>query len=340
MFQRFRQKPTEVTPNEEKVPTVSPDADEIVRVMSAMLSRPTMEGVLHNALDYAIKLLGGNAKGFAVLQRGQDEISAVYGYTRDLVGLQVRGPWSNMSARILSDGSRELYDANTAQQHQCFDAAGMKDVPLSLVVPITDRNRAWGALVLDRTVSTDGVTPTQQEQVSRWATAIAPLLGIISAREEWQNAARRITAAVVEAIESREFDNLGHAKQVTETSLRIGRSIQLNDAELEDLWFAGMLHDLGKIHGDQGHPLFGANFLHEVPHLRDAQKGIRHHHECWDGTGEPDGLQGKDIPLHARIIAVANAYTHLGKLELVQKQAGQTLDNDLVGHLVSVVSAE
>lgn len=336
MFQRLRQKSTPEPTNEEQI-TITPDTSEIIRVMSAMLSRTSMEGVLHNALDYAVKILDGNARGFAILQHGQDEISAVYGYTRDLVGLKVRGPWANMSARILSDGSREFYDANTSEQHGYFDAAGMQDVPLTLVVPITDRNRAWGALVLDRT-SNDGISPSQQELVSRWASSVAPLLGIISAREEWQNAARRITSAVVEAIESREFDNLGHARQVTDLSLQIGKSIQLNESELEELWFAGMLHDLGKVHGEQGHHLFGANFLHEVPHLREAQKGIRHHHENWDGTGEPDSLKGKDIPLHARIVAVANAYAHAGNLADVQSEAGVNLDEDLVNHLVGCLT--
>lgn len=277
-------------------------------------------------------MLGGNIKGFAILRRGQDRVVAVYQYPRSLVGLNLSGPWAAMRPKLLPEGSHELYESNSSDMHKHLDAAGMRDVPLSLVIPVTDRGRGVGVLVLDRT-NNETITPTQQEELTRFGTAVGPLIGLLDSRDEWQQAARKITSAVVEAVESRDFDSLGHAQAVAETSVRIGRELGLTGRELEELWFAATLHDVGKIHGAQGHELVSANFLHGVPNLAEARKAIRHHHERWDGAGEPDHLAGEDIPLYARILAVANAYANLGGLAGVQDEAGRSLDPTLVSTL-------
>ncbi|MGX9687143.1 HD-GYP domain-containing protein [Deinococcus wulumuqiensis] len=302
------------------------------RVLAELLSRPTAEGVLENALAYAATLLGGHINGYAVVRRGQDKVAAVFGYPRTLIGTAMSGPWAAMRPRVLSDGSSELYEANAPELHKVLDAAGMRDVALSLVVPVSDRGRTLGALVLDRT-NADPISPTQQEAVARWATAVAPILGMLDARDDWQQAARQVSGAVVEAIESQDFDGLGHSAAVADASMKIGRAMGLSSREQEELWFAATLHDLGKIHGEQGHALVGANFLQNVPHLSEAQKAIRHHHERWDGQGEPDKLSGEDIPLYARILAVANAYVRTGDLERVQAQAGKGFDPRVVNAL-------
>ena len=332
----FRRKATSnTTPDARRTSVTGVSAHEPLdptRVLAELLSRPSAEGVLENALAYAATLLGGNVNGYAVVRRGQDKVAAVFGYPRNLIGTALSGPWAAMRPRVLSDGSSELYEANAPELHKVLDAAGMRDVPLSLVVPVSDRGRTLGALVLDRT-NADPISPTQQEAAARWATAVAPILGMLDARDDWQQAARQVSSAVVEAIESQDFDGLGHSAAVADASMKIGRSLGLSSRELEELWFAATLHDLGKIHGEQGHALVGANFLQNVPHLAEAQKAIRHHHERWDGQGEPDKLAGEDIPLYARILAVANAYVRTGDLERVQAQAGKGLDPRVVNAL-------
>ncbi|WP_415787497.1 HD-GYP domain-containing protein, partial [Deinococcus saxicola] len=347
---------------EARVPSSSAPAGdmEAVRVLNDLLARPTHEGVLEGALSHASFLLGGNLRGYAVTHRAQgqdraaqdrapqdraapdrsaqDRVAAVFGYPKALVGTPLSGPWATLRTRVLSDGSGQLYAANPPELHGILDTCGMRDVALSLVVPVNDRGRNLGALVLDRN-SPEDIGTAAQELVTRWATAIAPLLGLLESREEWKLTARQVSSAVVEAFESQDFDGLGHAQAVAEASVKLGRAVGLVDRELDELWFAATLHDLGKIHGEKGHPQVGANFLHGVPHLAQAQKAVRHHHERWDGQGEPDKLAGEDIPLYARILAVANAYVHLGDFERLRGEAGKGLDARLVG-LMEKVSAE
>lgn len=336
VFRRSRQNPSAPPVDARTSRSAGESLTDPTQVLASLLSRPTVEGVLEQALAYAAGLLGDGVKGYAVLRRGQDKVVAVYGYPRGLAGQALSGPWASMRPRLLTDGTRELYEVNAPELHKVFDEAGMSDVPLSLVVPVSDRGRGIGALVLDRTSSAP-VSPTQQEAVTRWAASVGSLVGMIESREDWQHTARQVTASVVEAVESQDFEGLGHAQQVAETSVRIGRSLGLSGRELEELWFAATLHDLGKLHGAAGHAQVGANFLHGAPQLAEARKAIRHHHERWDGEGEPDKLFGEDIPLYARVIAVANAYVHSGSVDAVIEEAGRSLDPRLVEHLTKVI---
>ncbi len=109
-------------------------------------------------------------------------------------------------------------------------------------------------------------------------------------------------------------------------SILIGRALGLSEQELESLKLAAILHDIGKIGirdkillkegklTDEEamvmnmHPKYGAEILEHIRQLKDVIPGMRGHHERYDGSGYPDGLKGEEIPLFARIIAIADAY--------------------------------
>lgn len=131
--------------------------------------------------------------------------------------------------------------------------------------------------------------------------------------------------ALVVAIEMKDPYTKGHADRVSHYALEIGQALDLSSAQLQSLWLAGILHDIGKLaipeqiltkpaklsdkEWDiiQGHPSIGASI---VDVIEDATivDGVRYHHECYDGTGYPEGLAGEAIPLVARILSVADAY--------------------------------
>lgn len=319
----------------EESPKTPAETVDVSRVLTELLSRPTPQGILEGTLKHGARLLGGEVKGYAVLRQGEDRIHAVLGYPRSLLGLALVGPWSAMRTRILSD-NRELYQMNPVELHPSLDEAGLRNVPVSLVVPIADRGRNLGALILDRAVN-EAITPPQQEAVSKWASAVAPLLGLFDTRDEWRHTAKQLSSALVEAVESQDFDALGHGEAVADICGRMGRVLKLSERDQEELWLAGLLHDIGKIHGEDGHAQIGANFLHGALNLGEAQRGIRHHHERWDGLGTPGQLSGEEIPSFARIIAVADTYVRAGSLSAVQAQAGKALDPSLTEVLVQAL---
>ncbi|QUL55465.1 HD domain-containing protein [Paenibacillus tritici] len=131
------------------------------------------------------------------------------------------------------------------------------------------------------------------------------------------------------ALDARDSYTAGHSLRVAEYSVIIGQLAGLRGQELDDLRKSALLHDIGKIGVRdsilfkeealtdeeflqiQSHTMLGENILRQI---EPAEKmapylgGVRSHHERYDGRGYPDGLAGTNIPLHGRIIAVADAY--------------------------------
>jgi HD-GYP domain-containing protein (c-di-GMP phosphodiesterase class II) len=126
------------------------------------------------------------------------------------------------------------------------------------------------------------------------------------------------------AIDEKDPYTRGHSDRVAKYSLIIGRELNLTDEELDRLRISALLHDVGKIGVDdrvlkkpgaltdeefelmKQHPAKGANIMRPVAQLAEMLPGIELHHEHVDGRGYPYGLRGDQIPLMARIIAVAD----------------------------------
>lgn len=128
------------------------------------------------------------------------------------------------------------------------------------------------------------------------------------------------------ALEAKDKYTRGHSDRVAQYAVAIARQLRMPESEVEKVEFTGLLHDIGKIgvpdellskSGElrtdefariREHPVTGAKILSEINFLREVAATIRCHHERLDGRGYPSGLTDKDIPLNARILAVADAY--------------------------------
>jgi putative nucleotidyltransferase with HDIG domain len=141
----------------------------------------------------------------------------------------------------------------------------------------------------------------------------------------WEEA-RKVTSILVDAITPKDHYTGDHALQVARLSWLVGKELGLNEDEQEWLVHGALLHDVGKLSvADEileklgplteeewkvvkRHPEVGARMIEPLEFLSGALPVIRHHHERPDGSGYPDGLQGDEIPLGARIVAVVDAY--------------------------------
>lgn len=141
-------------------------------------------------------------------------------------------------------------------------------------------------------------------------------------REVYRSTIRALTAA----LDAKDPHTYGHSERVARWAVAIGRKLNLPDEQLDLLEYVGMLHDIGKIGIDDAilnkpgvftaeeydsmkrHPVIGAEIIQGIHMLGRGAEWVRHHHERYDGTGFPYGLAGEEIPLGARIIAVADAF--------------------------------
>ena len=149
---------------------------------------------------------------------------------------------------------------------------------------------------------------------------------IDKALEKVESSYRVTLKALVQALETRDFETHGHSERVVTFSLRLGHEIGLDGDRLRDLELGALLHDIGKIgvpdailrkpaklNDDEWvmmrmHPIHGEKILRNISFLEGAAKVVLQHHEFWDGTGYPNGLRGRDIDLGARIFAVIDAF--------------------------------
>ncbi|MBI5816320.1 MAG: response regulator [Nitrospinae bacterium] len=132
--------------------------------------------------------------------------------------------------------------------------------------------------------------------------------------------------ALVSAVEAKDKYTEGHSWRVADNAKAVAREMGLGDAEAENIYLAGMLHDIGKIgipdrvllkpgiYTDeeraamQSHPTMTAAILSNVEDFQDIVRIALHHHEKFSGGGYPVGISGSAIPLGARIITVADAF--------------------------------
>jgi len=133
----------------------------------------------------------------------------------------------------------------------------------------------------------------------------------------------RLIAALLDA---RDTYTLGHAARVSRMSCDFARILKIEEGEIARLERAALLHDIGKVQIPDSilrkrgklnakqeelmreHPVTGANILWLAPILHQYIPVVRAHHEWHDGNGYPDGLKGDQVPLHARIISLADVF--------------------------------
>lgn len=152
--------------------------------------------------------------------------------------------------------------------------------------------------------------------------------------------------ALAAALELRDDETGGHAQRVTALALELAQAVAPELAADPELRYGFLLHDIGKIgipdaillkpmqltpaekRQMEFHTTLGEQLISGVPHLQGvAREVIAYHHEWWDGTGYPWGLAGEQIPLPARIFAVADAFDAISNDRPYQRAS--TVDNAL-----------
>ena len=167
--------------------------------------------------------------------------------------------------------------------------------------------------------------------------------------------------AISGAVDARDPYTSGHSSRVTKISLEMGKELFIGDEELKVLEYATLFHDIGKIGISDSilnkpekltqaeydlmkkHPLIGIQILQGIEFLEESLPIIKHHHERVDGKGYPEGLKDKEIPLGARILAIADTFDAMttdrpyrkgvsekDAIEEILRNKGSQFDSELV----------
>lgn len=183
--------------------------------------------------------------------------------------------------------------------------------------------------------------------------------------------AEHVLFALVRAVEAKDPYTRGHSQRIAEYTIRLARRIKLPEREARALRYAAYLHDIGKIGIPEQilykngalnerertiireHPRIGANILQPLRFATEVAPIVEAHHEHWDGSGYPNGLRGEEIPIGARILAIADSFDAMTtdrpyrkKLSLqealrrLQEGAGKQWDPRLVQEFIQMILEE
>lgn len=161
-----------------------------------------------------------------------------------------------------------------------------------------------------------------------------------------------------------------HLKNTAKLAKAIAEKMHLAESEIKDIEIASLLHDIGKIGISDAvlntpfanlttperilymkHPIFGQVALQSIENMQEVSLIIRHHHERWDGEGYPDNINGKQIPIGARILAIAtdydellagslmpSRYTHYEAKQFIMEGSGQRYEPEIVVLSLPIIS--
>ncbi len=286
--------------------------------------------------EFALRTLVGRA-GIRRITVWSPQGRILYSDDRRVIGLQGSPPSSHLGQAL--DGS--------VAWARLRAASGTRTPPeqLEVFIPVFVPQTSHPVAVYDVVSQLSDLAPAiAQLRRSVWISIVLGILVLYSTlfsivhqasrklvRQELdlRNSLFGTIRSLAKAVDARDLATGNHSSRVAEYAEGIARAMRLDEALVRDAQAAGFLHDLGKIGVPDAiltkrgpltkeewimilrHSVAGYEILRPVPLPERVKLGVRHSHECWDGTGYPDGLTGEQIPLPARIVAVADAYEAL-----------------------------
>jgi PAS domain S-box-containing protein len=186
----------------------------------------------------------------------------------------------------------------------------------------------WGILavaedITERKLAQEALVKANEELEMRVGQRTTELA---QANSELKRSYNDTIMAITAAMDAKDSYTRGHSERVRDIAMSIGDKLELPSDSLKKLSYAALLHDIGKIGVSdllltkksgltkeeyeevKMHPVIGGKLVAGIELLKDVAPIIAAHHEHYDGSGYPNGLKGDDIPVEARIIAVADAY--------------------------------
>lgn len=222
------------------------------------------------------------------------------------------------------DGSTPDHDGQDFTEAVLADSETDDDgLPSVLALPLQTRNKLKGLLSLVKDQG-QGFSQVQTDIAKILASQTAIALDNSELLHEREMLFLETIKSLASTLDEKDPYTHGHSQRVSNLAVEIGRRLQLPKEQLNVLSWAGSLHDLGKIGIPdrilqkpgrlteeefeiiRKHPEKGARILSHIPRLKPVREAVYTHHERYDGTGYPRGLQGDEIPLAGAIVSIAD----------------------------------
>ncbi len=305
----------------------------LLRVSHSLSSSLEIEDVLYRAMEHVERICKAQASSIWEIDCDKKELyfriirgehTGKIKKMRLKIGEGIAGYVAKEKKPVMVNDVRK-----SPHWEEAFDLESSFTSRSILAVPLLIGKRIIGVVELLNKMVSKGFTKKDKETLLALAGPIAIALENARLYEEKKELFIQTSFALAIAVEKRDPYTGGHTKRVLDYSLQIGKSLGLKGRELEGLKISAILHDIGKIgipdsilakpsnltikefERIKEHPVIGAEILAGIDGMERIAKAIKYHHERWDGKGYPENLSGDQIPLWARIIAVADTFDAL-----------------------------
>ncbi len=306
----------------------------ICEMGNTIYAEVNMDAILDAAAEAILAISGAERSAIVLINQETGEPEPVATHTLDCQADPGAFP---LSRTILDEALRQgvsLISSNAADDDRFKAGVSvvMQNIHGVMCVPLRTDEKIIGAIYVD---SRSGTTQFTEAELSLLA-AVGHQVGVAIERarliEDLETLFIGAMHTLVATIEAKDPYTRGHSERVTAYALMLARELKLSGPERYAIELAGVLHDVGKIGVPEAvlqkpgrlndeefasirrHPDEGVRIIENMPeidrivHMGDIVESVRHHHERFDGTGYPSGLAGTEIPLSARILAVADTF--------------------------------
>lgn len=335
-------------PRPEELPTspfnsASPGAATIRSLLRFLAEQGSQEPDLPGLLRAAILCVPGAEAGSLSVREGEQwVVRGEVGYGEALLGVRYTSSqmqnwhsdlteWQRGQPRLLTGEALQLHFQYDVEPPGIPESVRRShDLKANLLLPIVVQGQVVAELNLDNLHSPDAFSFISLELAKEFALWAAAVLAAHERRRQHQSDQESALLMLGLALETRDGATQGHTRRVVELSSALGQHLSLSAGQLGALRQGAYLHDLGKLQiadrillksGSfdaeeealmQRHVELGTQLAEHFPNvLQEACEVIEFHHERWNGTGYPGGVSGEEIPLLARIFAVADVYDAL-----------------------------
>ncbi len=301
--------------------------ETLLEIGAKLASSLELATVLELALSAAERLCRAETSSIWELDEERNEL--FFRLVRGRAAGEIRGlrvpVGQGIAGSVAQNGVAEAVNDVAADPRWHGDPQDVFQTRAILAVPLLANGQVVGVLQLLNPLGRDQFTPEDLRRMQRFADILAHPLQNARLYAAQRRQFLNMVTALAETLEKKDPYTGGHVRRVVSYSLLLGAEMGLAHADLQDLWLAATLHDIGKIgvpdrilgkpaplDSDEAavmrrHTTDGAEIVSHLsnPHVLP---GVRSHHERLDGTGYPDGLRDDEIPLAPRIIAVADTF--------------------------------
>jgi len=251
-----------------------------------------------------------------------------------------------------------------ARAREMFSAHPSRQVSSLIIVPLKMRDRLLGFVSTVSLTASRRFDEGQRKLLSIIASRAAAAIENARLYEDLQATFQQTIQSLARTIDKMDRYTSGHSERVARYAVNLAKWLGLDEAQIEIVRHSALMHDIGKIgcvmnlnkagkltqseyEVFKRHPAYGREILDPIKFLGPVIPGVHLHHERWDGRGYPLGLAGKDIPLIARIISVADTYDamtsdrayrralpHEVTVSEIERCSGTQFDPDIAGTFI------